>query len=201
MTPNPSDELSEPEHDVRVVPLAGFEGNGESWGRPAWIVAAWLVAEWMFVTNPLQISSRLRVSVLRCFGATIGGEVIFRPRTRVKSPWKLTIGDNCWIGEGVWFHNQDEIVVENDCVISQETFLTTGSHRHRDRMQLITAPIAVHAGVWITARCVVTGGSVIGRAALISPMTVVKGNVPAGTVVSGSPWVVIGSRFDPASEA
>ena len=200
MTLNRDDESAGQSPDVPVVSLADFEGNGEAWGRPAWVVAAWLLAEWLFLTNSLQVSSRVRVSVLRRFGANIGSNVIFRPRTRVKSPWKLTIGDDCWIGEGVWFHNQDEIIVRNDCVISQDTFLTTGSHRHRDRMQLITSPILVEEGVWITARCVITGGAVIGRSALISPMSVVKGRVPANAVVSGQPSVVVGSRFNLAPE-
>ena len=83
------------------------------------------------MTNPWQISSVLRIRVLRAFGAEIGNGVILRPRTRVKFPWKLHIGDRSWIGEGVWFHNQDHIYIGHDVVISQETFATTGSHGYR----------------------------------------------------------------------
>lgn len=199
MTFEPKDRSQVDPAGIPVVPLAAFDGNGEAWGKPAWVVALWLVAEWLFVTNPLQVSSGLRIKVLRAFGARIGENVIFRPRTRVKSPWKLVIEDDCWIGEGVWFHNQDMIHVENDCVISQDTFLTTGSHRHRDGMQLITAPITVHAGAWVTARCFVTGGSLIGRSAIVSPLSVVRGSIPANAIASGNPAVVVGTRFDAAS--
>ncbi|MFJ3028234.1 acetyltransferase [Curtobacterium sp. NPDC087080] len=141
------------------------------------------MAELLFVTNPWQISSRLRVTVLRLFGAQIGPGVIFRPRTRVRFPWKLVVGADTWIGEGVWIHNQDQVVIEHDVVISQESFLTTGSHRHRSDMGLVTRPILIEAGTWVTSRCMILGGVTIGRSSLIEPMTVVQQNVPCNTVL------------------
>ena len=129
-----------------VIDLSRAPGSGEAWGRPRAVVYLWSACELLFVSNPWQVSSRLRVAVLRAFGADIADGVIFRPRTRVKSPWKLHIGERTWIGEGVWFHNQDHIHVGSDVVISQETFLTTGSHRVRTDMGLITSPISRTAG-------------------------------------------------------
>nr|WP_208385736.1 acetyltransferase [Curtobacterium sp. WW7] len=170
-------------------------GERAAWDRHLGVVLAWSVAELLFVTNPWQISSRLRVRVLRAFGAEIGRGVVYRPRTRVRFPWKLRIGDNSWIGEGVWIHNQDRVEIGSDVVISQETFLTTGSHAHRRDMALITAPITIHDGVWVTSRCMVLGGTVIGRSSLVRPMSVVAGNVSSNTVVSGNPATPIGPRF------
>jgi putative colanic acid biosynthesis acetyltransferase WcaF len=146
------------------------------------MVYLWAVCELLFVTNPWQISSSLRVRVLRAFGAEVGAGVVFRPRTRVKFPWKLHIGDRSWVGEGVWFHNQDQISVGSDVVISQETFLTTGSHAHRRDMALLTRPIYIDDGVWVTSRCVILGGATIGRSALITPLSVVGGAVPANSI-------------------
>src|SRR4051794_9111594 len=88
--------------DIPVIPLRRAPGERSSWDRGRFTVYAWGLAEWLFVTNSLQISSGLRVWVLRRFGARIGTGVIYRPRTRVRFPWKLTVGDDCWIGEGVW---------------------------------------------------------------------------------------------------
>ncbi|MHC6593422.1 LbetaH domain-containing protein [Arthrobacter sp. C152] len=137
------------------------------------------------------------MKALRAFGAEIGENVIFRPRTRVKFPWKLHVGDRCWIGEGVWFHNQDDIYVENDVVISQESFLTTGSHAVRRDMALITKPIHVRSGAWLTTRCIVLGGSTIGVSAVVSPGTVVKAgqNVPDGAILATPDATVVGKRF------
>ena len=155
----------------------------------------WAICELLFVTNAWQISSSLRVNVLRVFGAEIGDGVVFRPRTRVKFPWKLHIGDRSWIGEGVWFHNQDHIYIANDVVISQETFLTTGSHAHRRDMALITRPIHIEAGAWITSRCMVLGGAVIGTSALIGPGCVVTGRVRPNSVVMAGSMRDSGDRF------
>ncbi|HEX3614294.1 MAG TPA: hypothetical protein VHU88_21595 [Sporichthyaceae bacterium] len=182
-------------NDVPVLDLSLAPGERVAWGKPTAVVYLWGICEVLFLTNPLQISSRLRVAVLRAFGAQIGRGVIFRPRSRVKFPWKLHVGDRCWIGEGVWFHNQDHIYVGHDVVISQETMLTTGSHAHRRDMALLTRPIHVEDGVWITSRCIVLGGSRIGRSSLARPMTVVDGAIAANTVVSGPDCVNLGPRF------
>lgn len=172
--------------DIPVIDLSKAPGERAAWDRPAWFVYLWAVCELLFVTNPWQISSGLRVRVLRAFGADIGEGVVFRPRTRVKFPWKLSIGARSWIGEGVWFHNQDRIWVGHDVVISQETLLTTGSHAHRRDMALLTRPIRIEPGVWVTSRCVVTGGVTIGRSALIRPLTVVDSEVPPNTIWAAS---------------
>ncbi|MCO7203585.1 acetyltransferase [Microbacterium sp. CnD16-F] len=181
--------------DIPVIDLSKAPGERAAWDRPAWVVYLWAVCELLFVTNPWQISSVLRVRILRLFGAQIGHGVVFRPRTRVKFPWKLQIGDRSWVGEGVWFHNQGSITVGHDVVISQETFLTTGSHRHRLDMALITRPIIIEEGVWITSRCVVLGGTQIGRSALARPHTVLSGQVPRNAVVQGIECEVVGTRF------
>ncbi|TDL46445.1 acetyltransferase [Microbacterium oleivorans] len=168
--------------DIPVIDLSKAPGERAAWDRPGWVVYLWAVCELLFVTNPWQISSGVRVRVLRAFGAEIGAGVVFRPRTRVKFPWKLHIGDRSWIGEGVWFHNQDHIYIGHDVVISQETFLTTGSHRHRGDMALVTRPIIIEDGAWITTRCLVLGGITIGRSALIKPLSRVERDVTPNTV-------------------
>lgn len=183
------------EKEVPVVSLADAPGERTAWGRPPRIVYAWAAVELLLVRNPWQISSRIRVWALRRFGAEIGSGVIFRPETRVKFPWKLTIGDNCWIGEGVWFHNQDEVTLGHDVVISQQTMLTTGSHKHRTDMALVTRPIKVDDGAWITSRCLITGGVTIGRSSRIAPMTVVSADVPPNSEASGQELRLHGERF------
>jgi putative colanic acid biosynthesis acetyltransferase WcaF len=184
-----------PPDDQYVIRLKQAPGEGQSWGRSRTVVYLWAIFELIFVFNPWQISSKLRVGALRLFGAEIGEGVIFRPRTRVKFPWKLHIDRDCWIGEGVWIHNQDHVFIGHDVCISQETLITTGSHAHRRDMALITRPIYVEPGVWITSRCIVLGGARIGRSALVKPLTVVSGTVSANTIVGGPNSDVLGKRF------
>lgn len=179
---------SQTTQEFATINLAHAPGEKTAWGKPAVVVYLWALTELLLVTNPLQISSKLRINVLRLFGAEIGDQVIFRPRTRVKFPWKLKVGDRTWIGEGVWIHNQDQVTVGVDAVISQETFITTGSHAHRSDMGLITKPIIIRDGAWITSRCIITGGADIGRNSLVQPMSRVSGVVPENMIV-GSPGV------------
>ena len=180
---------------VPVINLKDAPGERTSWDRSKFYVYLWAICEVLFIYNPWQISSAVRTKVLRAFGAEIGVDVVFRPRTRVKFPWKLHIGDRSWIGEGVWFHNQDHIFVGHDVAISQETFLTTGSHAHRRDMALLTRPITVEAGAWISSRCVVLGGTRIGRSSLITPLTVVSGTVPVNTIFGSAKPQNLGPRF------
>ena len=184
------------EREIPVIALSRAQSEGVVWGRSRLIVYAWGLVEWLLVTNALQISSRIRVAALRAFGATIGERVIFRPRTRVRFPWKLTIGNDVWIGEGVWIHNQDHVTIGGDVVVSQETLLTTGSHRHRVDMALVTSPITIEDGAWVTSRCIITGGVTIGRSALVAPMSVVTTSVPPADMVRGNPAIRFAERFD-----
>jgi putative colanic acid biosynthesis acetyltransferase WcaF len=184
--PETSDAATD-QSQVQVVKLSDAPGEHAAWDRPKRVIYLWAIFEWLFITNSLQISSRIRVSVLRLFGAEIGDGVVFRPRTRVKFPWKLHVGSDCWIGEGVWFHNQDHIYIGHDVVISQESFLTTGSHAHRRNMALITRPITIEDGVWITTRCIILGGAKIRRSALITPNSVVSGEIDANRIWGSSP--------------
>ncbi|MBM7507670.1 putative colanic acid biosynthesis acetyltransferase WcaF [Nocardioides salarius] len=183
------------------IDLSRAPGSRESWDRPLLTVLLWALVEILVVRNSLQLSSRLRISALRRFGATIGQGVIARPGLRVRFPWKLTVGDRSWIGEDVWLHNQDQLVIGTDVVISQDTFVTTGTHAFRTDMALRTRPIRIDDGAWVTSRCMVLGGSHIGRSALILPNTVVKGSVPPNAIYGSDTAQVVGQRFpDESSE-
>lgn len=182
-------------NEITVIDLSRAPGERSAWDRPKLYIYAWSIAEILFVTNPWQISSGLRCRVLRLFGAKIGAGVVFRPRTRVKFPWKLEIGDRSWIGEGVWFHNQDRISIGHDVVISQETFLTTGSHAIRKDMSLITKPIQIDSGVWITSRCIVLGGTNVGTSSVIGPGSIIQGNIKPNQVLNTSKTVESKQRF------
>lgn len=180
---------------VPVIDLAVAPGSRATWSRPLVVILLWGLAEPLLVSNPLQPSSRLRCAVLRAFGARIGENVIFRPRTRVRFPWKLRIGRNCWVGEGVWFHNQDEIDVGDNVAISQDAFLTTGTHDIRRDMALRTRPIRIEDGAWICARCVITGGVTIGRSSVVGPMSVVQRDIESGVVTRVKTEFVTYPRF------
>ncbi|WP_211214398.1 acetyltransferase [Actinomycetospora chiangmaiensis] len=181
-------------HPVPVVDLGEVPPLDDPRARPSWQVFLWWVVQRLVVTNSLQPSSRLRARALRAFGAEIGRDVIIRPRVRVRFPWNLHVGDRCWIGEGVWISNRDLVTLGHDAVLSQETFVTTGSH-DRHHMGVVTAPVVIEDGAWVTTRCIVLRGVRVGRSCIVTPNTVVDRDVPAGAVYGTPRPSVIGERF------
>ena len=128
--------------------------------------------------------ARWRVGLLRAFGATIGERVLIRHRVRVLWPWKLSIGDDCWIGEGAWILNLEPVTIGHDVCISQEALLCTGSHDHRSSsFDYDNAPIVIEPGAWIATRAVVLRGVRVGADAVVGANSTVTRDVEAGAAV------------------
>lgn len=174
--------------------LRSAAGAADIRGRGRLVLLAWILVEPLLFSNPLLPSSRWRRLVLRVFGCRVGDGVRIRSRVRVRYPWKVSIGDHSWIGEGVWFDNHDEIVVGAHVVISQEAYLTTGSH-DLNSMDLITAPIKVEDGAWLTARTIVTRGVTIRLNSVVTPGSVVHHDTEPGQIYGGNPARLLRARF------
>jgi putative colanic acid biosynthesis acetyltransferase WcaF len=137
---------------------------------------------------------------LRLFGARIGANVIMRPRLRVKFPWNLLVGDNCWIGEGVWIHNQGLVTIEDNAVVSQEAFITTGSHDIYRSMDLVIEPVVIRRGAWVTSRCMVLQGAEVGQNTIVTPGSVVRGSLLAVRIYGGNPAAYLRERWKASVE-
>ena len=91
----------------------------------------WRQLLWFFVGAPLLESrwlpiSRVKVTVLRWFGAEIGVGVRIKPGVRVKFPWKLRVGKHCWLGEYCWIDNLVPVYIEDNVCISQGRLFVYG---------------------------------------------------------------------------
>jgi putative colanic acid biosynthesis acetyltransferase WcaF len=142
------------------------------------------------ITFPLSLhnADRFRCWLLRRFGATIGTHVKIRPTARVTYPWKVAIGDYSWIGDDVVLYSLDRIAIGRHCVISQKSYLCTGSHDLTDpTFRLITAPIEIGDGVWVATDCFVAPGVVIGTNTVIGARSSVFGDIAPAQVAWGSP--------------
>lgn len=163
--------------------LAGFTGGGYDKGRsPLWQVA-WLLVSGLLVTR-WWCPARVRTAVLRRFGAQIGRNVLIRHRVRIHWPWKLTVGDDSWIGEGAWLLNLEPITLGSDVCISQDVLLCTGSHDRRSpTFEFDNAPIAIGDGAWVAARATVLRGVSVGQDAVVGAGALVTRDVAPGAVV------------------
>lgn len=163
--------------------LRGFTGSGYERGRSALWQIAWQLTSGLVLTH-WWCPPRIRARILRGFGAVIGDGVVVRHRVRIHWPWKLTIGDGSWVGEGAWLLNLEPITIGRDVCISQDVLLCTGSHDRRSpTFEYDNAPIVVEDGAWIAARATVLRGCRIGRDSVVGATALVTDDVAADEVV------------------
>jgi putative colanic acid biosynthesis acetyltransferase WcaF len=137
----------------------------------------------------------LKTWTLRRFGARVGSGVIIKPRVNVKYPWKLRLGDNVWVGEGVWIDNLGPVCIGSNSCLSQGSYLCTGNHDWSDeRFALVVAPIEVEDQVWIGAHSVVAPGARIAQGTVVTAGSVIRGATTPWTVYAGNPAKPVGER-------
>jgi putative colanic acid biosynthesis acetyltransferase WcaF len=181
-------EKQSPEERALEVNLARFDTGSYSAGRGFLIRTIWFLINALVLQNPFAALSRTKRLVLRLFGAKIGKNVYFKPRINVKYPWLLTIGDDCWIGEGVWLDNLVPIIIGNNVCISQEAYLCTGNHDWSDiSMPYRLGEIVVEDGAWIGARAFVGPKVKVARNSIISAGSVLTKSTEPNGIYSGNP--------------
>jgi putative colanic acid biosynthesis acetyltransferase WcaF len=184
-----SEPLAEPRWDEpALVDLRRYDQSWFDRGRPGWyILLWWLVQAIAFPLTPHSFHTA-RVALLRLFGARIGQGVSIRPTARFTYPWKVHIGDYSWIGDDVVLYSLDRITIGEHCVISQKSYLCTGSHDLQDpAFGLKTAAIAIGNGAWVAADCFIAPGVQIGANAVIGARSNVLSNIPNQQVCWGNP--------------
>lgn len=158
--------------------LAGFTGAGYDKGRGILWQALWVATSSLAVERT-WCPAKLRIIILRLFGAEIGRGVNIRQHVRVHWPWKLRVADDVWIGVDAWLLNLEPITIGSNVCISQGVFLCTGSHDHRSpTFEFDNAPIVIEDGVWVAARATVLRGVTIRKGALIGATALVSKDVP-----------------------
>src|SRR5262249_4227894 len=87
------------------------------------------------------------------------------------------------------------IIVGDHAVISQETYLCTGTHEYRSvNFPLVSSTITIGEESWIGARAFIGPGVTVGRGAVIGACSVLRNDVPAGVVAAGNPLRIIEER-------
>jgi putative colanic acid biosynthesis acetyltransferase WcaF len=170
------------------VDLSRYDQSWFERGRPGWFIFLWWLVQAIAFPLTLHSAHGIRVALLRLFGARIGKGVMIRPTARFTYPWKITIGDHSWIGDDVVLYSLDQIQIGTHCVVSQHSYLCTGSHDLSDpTFNLQIGAIALGNGVWVAADCFIGPGVQIGSNAVVGVRSTVLQNLPAQQVCWGSP--------------
>jgi putative colanic acid biosynthesis acetyltransferase WcaF len=168
--------------------LDTFEFPAGFRGRSAPFVQFWWIVQ-MLIVKPLpQICYPLRRLLLRAFGAKIGAGVKIRPGVEITYPWKVVIGDNSWIGDGVTLYSLGPISIGSNSVVSQNSYICAADHDYSDVSFSIRArPVEIGNQVWIASDVWIGPGVKVADGVVVGARSTVTKDLPAGTICVGSP--------------
>ena len=149
------------------------------------LLAIWLLSQSIFFRTSFT-PKFLSLFLLRKFGASIGKNVSFRRGFRVHFPWNLEIGDDCWIGEEVWFINHEKITIGSNVCISQRSIICSGGHDYRSAsLEYAHKPVVIKDGAWVCLDAKVLPGVTIGECSVVSAGEIVRKSLPDYSMLVG----------------
>ncbi len=152
------------------VQLNKFNNSNYQIGKNAFVRVLWYFTNLLIFNSSWLPDKFMKASVLKLFGANIGKGVVIKPLVNIKYPWKLSIGDYTWIGEG-------------------------GNHDYtKPTFDLVTKPITLENGVWIGAKAVVLPGTIAKSHAMLSVASVSPKIMESYTIYQGNPGIEIRKR-------
>ncbi len=175
--------------------LSLFDGYDFSKEASSFKIGVWYFMNLLFFRNGYFPFSGFKVLLLKIFGANIGSGVLFKPSINIKFPWKLVIGDNCWIGEKVWIDNLDYVIIGSNVCLSQGCLLLTGNHDYtKSSFPYRNKPIIIDDGAWIGGMSLVCSGVKVGSHAILTAGSVATKDLEPWGIYQGNPAVKIRER-------
>jgi putative colanic acid biosynthesis acetyltransferase WcaF len=155
----------------------------------------WIVQSTLFRCSP-QFLFPWRRFLLRLFGAKIGKQVNIRSSVRVTYPWKLTVGDNTWIGDDCVLYNLGHINIGSNVAIAHKVYINTGGHLYdKITFDIFEKPVVIGDQCWITNDVYIAPGVTIGKGTIVSARSSVLKDLPAGKICFGTPAKPVKDRI------
>lgn len=113
-------------------------------------------------------------------------------------PERLQIGNNVHLVDATINLRSGRVIIEDNAFLGHNVMLLTGKHsvslsgaeRHKS-VPASGRDIIIRNGAWIASGSIIIGPSDIGADAVVAAGSVVTGNVPARTIVSGNPAKIL----------
>jgi putative colanic acid biosynthesis acetyltransferase WcaF len=176
--------------------LSKFKTGDYKAGASKLKVLLWYLLNYYVLNSAFPWPYGFKSRLLRLFGATIGKGLVIKTKVRIKNPWRLTIGDDCWIGESVWIDNLEDVVLGSNVCISQGALLLTGNHDYtRSDFPYRLGKITIEDGAWIGAQSVVCPGVVCRTHAILTVSSVATKEMEAWQIYTGNPAVAVRKRI------
>jgi acetyltransferase-like isoleucine patch superfamily enzyme len=208
--------------DRRQVPLRAFvSAESMRWVRRnrAW-TPYYLVRYWRFLRLRLRhpdvvtegfvfLGRDVEVRARRGYGRVVLGRwVHLGDRSSLRAhEGTLRVGDKTVLGREVTVNCYLDVVIGPRGIVADWVYVGDFDHRYDDLLvpikdQGITkSPVRIGADVWVGVRASVLRGAQVGDGCVLAAHTVVKGDVPAGSVVAGVPGRVVRDRAESWAEA
>jgi putative colanic acid biosynthesis acetyltransferase WcaF len=157
----------------------------------------------LYKTSPRPLHS-WRSFLLRLFGAKMGANCHFYPRSKVWAPWNLICADQVTAGDGAEIYNAAPVTLGSHAILSQDAYLCTATHDYDDpAFPLIAYAMEIGAYAWVCARASVAPGVNVGDGAVLGLGSVATRSLDAWSVYAGIPAVKVKDRrrFDPGAAA
>ena len=157
-------------------------------GRSAIVVQLWRVIYVVFFRNSPQFLYGWRRFILRLFGANIGKKVIIRPSVEITYPWKVVICDYSWIVDNVVLYSLGKITIGSNTVVSQKSYLCTGSHDFNSvAFDIFEKPIVIGNSCWIATDVFVAPGVQIVDEVIVGARSSVFKSIVTKGIYKGNP--------------
>ena len=136
-----------------------------------------------------------RSFLLRLFGAKMGANCHFYPRSKVWAPWNLTCSDQVTAADGVEIYNPAPVTLGSHAILSQDAYVCGATHDYDDpAFPLIAYAMTVGAYCWVCARASVAPGANLGEGAVLGLGSVATRSLDAWTVYAGVPAIKVKER-------
>jgi putative colanic acid biosynthesis acetyltransferase WcaF len=163
---------------------------GDRLRRLRWNIC-WAV---LYRTSPRPLHS-WRSFLLRLFGATMGPNCHFYPRSKVWAPWNLICADQVTAGDGTEIYNPAPVTLGSHAILSQDAYVCAATHDYDDpAFPLIAYAMNIGAYAWVCARASVAPGVNVGEGAVLGLGSVATRSLDAWSVYAGVPAVKVKER-------
>lgn len=122
---------------------------------------------------------------------------MIRPTAVVTYPWKLKLGDWSWIGDHVTLYTLGEITIQENVVVSQNTYICSASHDYTlPGFDIYTKAVYIESEVWLASEVFVSPGVRIQHGTVVGARSLVLSDLPEMMFCAGHPARAIRSRIE-----
>lgn len=129
------------------------------------------------------------------FKMSIGDGSTIYGGAKLRSPWRIRIGQNSIIGEDTLLDGRGELIIGNNVNLSTGVWIWTMQH-DKDSPWFAPVPgtVVIDDYAWISSRATILPNVTIGKGAVVAAGAVVTKDVLPYAVVGGVPAKIIGTR-------